>query len=248
MIMPEATTQGVDFGRSRVESLPQPANPDRNAEMSPNRFASRSARPTTVNKLAALMVFTYQFAPEQSIPTFELEVGTWYDKKTIQSAIGYLQDTASERNKGKQPDYLPAELNTIGILNGTIMISEGQARETVQEYIDKLTPTHRSKGNGAVNPWDNLTETIRPLDEIFWKKLQESGACRDIKNGDTLNIFTTTAKTAIDRAKIEQAKAICAECPMESGCLQYALAHPELPGVWGRTSEQERTKMRAIKK
>lgn len=165
------------------------------------------------------------------MPVPELEAGEWYEMKTIQSAVGYLQDTASERNNGKQPDYSPAELSIISILNGTTMISEGQARETVREYMDRLTTTPQSQGKREVNPLDNLTETIRPLDEIFWKKLQESGACRDTKNGDTPNIFTTTARTAIDRANIEQAKAICAECSMEQSCLQYALARPELPGV-----------------
>ena len=41
------------------------------------------------------------------------------------------------------------------------------------------------------------------------------------------------------------AKRICARCPVQALCLEYALAHDERYGVWGGTSERER---RAIKR
>lgn len=39
---------------------------------------------------------------------------------------------------------------------------------------------------------------------------------------------------------IDPAKAICADCPVREQCLDYALAHPRLQGVWGGTSGKER--------
>jgi WhiB family transcriptional regulator, redox-sensing transcriptional regulator len=36
------------------------------------------------------------------------------------------------------------------------------------------------------------------------------------------------------------AKSVCAECPVRTDCLDYALAHNERFGVWGGLSERER--------
>lgn len=43
---------------------------------------------------------------------------------------------------------------------------------------------------------------------------------------------------------IAHAQAICARCPVRAACLEYALAKPELHGVWGGASERERLRMR----
>ena len=40
------------------------------------------------------------------------------------------------------------------------------------------------------------------------------------------------------------AKAICATCPVLGPCRAYALAHPELRGIWGGLSERERRAVR----
>jgi WhiB family redox-sensing transcriptional regulator len=40
------------------------------------------------------------------------------------------------------------------------------------------------------------------------------------------------------------AKAICATCPVQPECLEYALANGELFGCWGGTSERERRRLR----
>lgn len=42
-----------------------------------------------------------------------------------------------------------------------------------------------------------------------------------------------------------QAKAICAGCPVVDACCAYALAHPDLRGIWGGLSERQRKDMRA---
>lgn len=40
------------------------------------------------------------------------------------------------------------------------------------------------------------------------------------------------------------AKAICAVCPVEANCLQYAIAAKETYGVWGGTTLRERRQIR----
>lgn len=40
------------------------------------------------------------------------------------------------------------------------------------------------------------------------------------------------------------AKRICAVCPVQAECLEYALQHREQFGVWGGTTERERRRMR----
>ncbi|HEY5840184.1 MAG TPA: WhiB family transcriptional regulator [Mycobacterium sp.] len=40
--------------------------------------------------------------------------------------------------------------------------------------------------------------------------------------------------------RIQRAKQVCAECPVIAACQQHALAVPELYGIWGGLSEDER--------
>ncbi|MHB1762639.1 MAG: WhiB family transcriptional regulator [Acidimicrobiales bacterium] len=46
-----------------------------------------------------------------------------------------------------------------------------------------------------------------------------------------------------DGATIAAAKAVCAECPVRSECLAWALRHEKF-GIWGGTSEKERRALR----
>jgi WhiB family redox-sensing transcriptional regulator len=41
-----------------------------------------------------------------------------------------------------------------------------------------------------------------------------------------------------------EAKLVCAECPYQLRCLEYALKHPEERGIWGGTTERERKAFR----
>ena len=43
--------------------------------------------------------------------------------------------------------------------------------------------------------------------------------------------------------QIEQAKTVCARCPVASDCLKYALNEGIEFGVWGGMSEEEREKL-----
>ena len=42
------------------------------------------------------------------------------------------------------------------------------------------------------------------------------------------------------RAQQQQARQLCQACPVFYDCLHYALAHPELEGIWADTNENER--------
>lgn len=46
-----------------------------------------------------------------------------------------------------------------------------------------------------------------------------------------------------DGVGVEAARKICAECPMKSPCLEYALRHRIDHGVWGGSSERERRRI-----
>ena len=41
-----------------------------------------------------------------------------------------------------------------------------------------------------------------------------------------------------------QAKAVCGRCPVQKQCLEWALDHGEILGVWGGAGENERRALR----
>jgi WhiB family transcriptional regulator, redox-sensing transcriptional regulator len=43
--------------------------------------------------------------------------------------------------------------------------------------------------------------------------------------------------------QVARAKAICARCPIQQECLQYALAAGSIQGVWGGMTEAERRRL-----
>lgn len=50
--------------------------------------------------------------------------------------------------------------------------------------------------------------------------------------------------SVVVQAQTEQAKAICANCPVRQKCLDWALTTPEPWGIWGGLTEEERAAMR----
>lgn len=46
----------------------------------------------------------------------------------------------------------------------------------------------------------------------------------------------------------QEAKAICARCPVRDDCLNYALTEHIVHGIWGGTSEKERRHLRRLRR
>lgn len=60
------------------------------------------------------------------------------------------------------------------------------------------------------------------------------GKCRDIPP----DLFFPS-----DGVGVDVARQICADCPVKSPCLEYALGNRIDHGVWGGTSERERRRI-----
>ena len=64
--------------------------------------------------------------------------------------------------------------------------------------------------------------------------------CRD----SNPELFFPIGATGIALDQIDAAKEICAVCPVNPECLEFALATNQEAGVWGGTTEEERRKLR----
>ncbi|MBM3673606.1 MAG: WhiB family transcriptional regulator [Actinobacteria bacterium] len=64
--------------------------------------------------------------------------------------------------------------------------------------------------------------------------------CRD----SNAELFFPIGATGLALDQIEAAKEICAVCPVNPECLEFALATNQEAGVWGGTTEEERRKLR----
>ena len=84
-----------------------------------------------------------------------------------------------------------------------------------------------------------LPQSVEPIstEQDDWR---DQAACRDT-NPD---LFFPVGTTGPAIEQIEQAKAVCGECPAQSACLEFALVTNQDSGVWGGTSEEERRKLR----
>jgi len=65
--------------------------------------------------------------------------------------------------------------------------------------------------------------------------------CRD----EDPELFFPVGTSGPAVAQIQEAKAVCARCPVASECLAWALESGQDAGVWGGMSEEER---RALKR
>lgn len=67
--------------------------------------------------------------------------------------------------------------------------------------------------------------------DIAWA---EEAACRGL---DPMIFYPSTDEEA------EQAKEICAGCPVQTACLEHAIDEREHNGVWGGATERERQRI-----
>ena len=66
----------------------------------------------------------------------------------------------------------------------------------------------------------------------------ERAACIDMP----LDVFFP-GPGRLGAADTRKAVAICRQCPVRQACLEYALEHPDMAGVWGGTSHRERNRI-----
>jgi WhiB family redox-sensing transcriptional regulator len=66
----------------------------------------------------------------------------------------------------------------------------------------------------------------------------ENAACVDMP----LDVFFP-GPGRLGAADTRKAVAICRQCPVRQACLDYALEHPDMAGVWGGTSHRERNRI-----
>lgn len=82
---------------------------------------------------------------------------------------------------------------------------------------------------------------IAPTPETEW---QSRGLCR--VHDSTVFFPPAHFEHKPEReAREAKAKAICAQCPVQATCLDWALATEEHHGVWGGRSEGERKALRS---
>ncbi|MFF4344101.1 WhiB family transcriptional regulator [Kitasatospora sp. NPDC001540] len=91
-----------------------------------------------------------------------------------------------------------------------------------------------------MHPIESTAAARRPaaqpgVDDSPW---HTSAACRS----DEAGLFFAPSKepTAARLAREEQAKRVCARCPVLLECREHALAQPEPYGVWGGLTAAER--------
>ncbi|MFD8738801.1 WhiB family transcriptional regulator [Streptomyces sp. NPDC059618] len=65
---------------------------------------------------------------------------------------------------------------------------------------------------------------------------REGASCRTVDP----DLFFPIGSTGPAVLQIEEAKAVCAGCPVREQCLRWALDTGQTVGVWGGTSEAER--------
>jgi WhiB family redox-sensing transcriptional regulator len=69
---------------------------------------------------------------------------------------------------------------------------------------------------------------------------RDESLCRDTDP----DLFFPVGTTGQALLQIEQAKAVCSQCPVSQECLEFALSTNQDSGIWGGTSEEERRKLR----
>jgi WhiB family transcriptional regulator, redox-sensing transcriptional regulator len=65
---------------------------------------------------------------------------------------------------------------------------------------------------------------------------RDEAACRHVAP----ELFFPIGTTGAAIVEIEEAKRVCAVCPVQSQCLEFALRTRQEFGIWGGTTEEER--------
>jgi WhiB family redox-sensing transcriptional regulator len=80
---------------------------------------------------------------------------------------------------------------------------------------------------------------LTPRLSYLLRLIGEEGAC----NGLPVEVFYPEDHGGSRYRKLDKAREVCAGCPVQAECLEYALGAPEDVGVWGGLSERQRRKL-----
>ena len=69
---------------------------------------------------------------------------------------------------------------------------------------------------------------------------RDRALCRDTDP----DLFFPVGTTGLALVQIEHAKQVCAQCPVTTECLDFALTTNQDSGIWGGLSEEERRVIR----
>ena len=75
---------------------------------------------------------------------------------------------------------------------------------------------------------------------LYAGEWQAAGACLSADP----EIFFPVSGTGASTRQIEQARRICARCPVRRECLDWAMNSGEMHGIWGGTTPEDRTRAR----
>jgi WhiB family redox-sensing transcriptional regulator len=69
---------------------------------------------------------------------------------------------------------------------------------------------------------------------------RSAGACLSVDP----DLFFPISSAGLGEQRIARAKMICARCQVRRECLEFALAHDQVYGVWGGTTPEDRQRDR----
>lgn len=88
------------------------------------------------------------------------------------------------------------------------------------------------------------SKALRPIASSW--EWQFSAACKDLPSE---TFFHPDGERGPSRKnRIKNAKTICGQCPVIQECLKHALDVQEPFGIWGGTSEEERSDLLTVRK
>ncbi len=83
----------------------------------------------------------------------------------------------------------------------------------------------------------HVTSQVTPLIIQTPESWQSQALCRDLSDADFF-------LSGDDYAGLKKAKAVCAQCPVQEACLDFAIQSNQTLGVWGGASPNERRQIR----
>jgi WhiB family redox-sensing transcriptional regulator len=139
--------------------------------------------------------------------------------------------------------YRPTLRNSGRLVGMKLGIAPGQnhGQNQLSRSTSPSPPPHHPVG--TVSPVHEavvrylMAPDLNPPDVDLFQRPEwmARGACRDVPT----DLFF------LERGgNPRPGKALCAACVVRLDCLDYAMADPELLGIWGGTSERERDRLR----